>query len=294
MSVSVQKLFHQKSGKNLFIHGGVGSGFKGHKGRKGKVGGSSKGDRTLEDILEEQGRLNDEIAQEIKAKPDHRKRVEDIVKRLGFPMDKVKATEDEGYLFNVGNNTYRAAGEYNSATGVVSIFNIDEQSDMTMEGILAHEVMHDKWATYGKGFQAQFIEIQRNIRDESDPSKWLIKGDGSLRNPADKDKFWAWEIHEEFLSGSKWETLKKTDGVSEYSEAYWEDVRSNSPYSMDLAVNETLAEIARIESNLSGTGIDVDDMQSVDPVWKDLYKRVKRGNPVEQNRLFHFSSGVNR
>jgi hypothetical protein len=42
MAVSLQKLFHQKSNNKLFIHGGPGSGFQGHKGRKGKVGGSSK------------------------------------------------------------------------------------------------------------------------------------------------------------------------------------------------------------------------------------------------------------
>lgn len=260
---SLQKLFTQKN-KQLFTQGGPGSGFRSHRGRKGRVGGSSKSDRSLESVL-------DAIPEPQKV--GHRQRVEEVVKRLGYPVEQVESTEDEGYLFNVGDQTFRADGEYDPKTGKITVFDVDQKSDSTLEDILAHEVQHSRWQNYKDSFQGQFVEIQRSIRDEPDPNNWLIKGDGSLRNLADKDKFWAWEIHEEFLSGDKWELLQKEDGITSYSISYWEAVNPNSLYDKDRAVDETLAEIARVETR---SGASLDKMQSVPDVWKDLYKRVRK------------------
>lgn len=261
--------------RKLFKFGGPGSGFRGHHGRPGKVGGSSKGDRSLEDVLAEQDKTNEEEArkmEEFLKKPvDHRKRVEDVVKKLGYPAGQVISTEDEGYVFHVGNQTFRADGEYDPKTGRITVFDVDEKSNKTLEGILAHEVQHSRWQKYKDSFQGQFVEIQKSIRDNPHPDDWLIKADGSLRNPADKDRLWAYEIHEEFLSGDKWETLQKEDGVTSYSISYWDAVNPNSLYDRDRAVDETLAEIARIEME-----IPLGKMQSVPDVWKDLYKRVRK------------------
>ena len=269
MTASIQKLFAQ---------GGQGSGFKGHSGRPGMVGGSSKqGGGVARDDLD---RLS------APQKVDHRKRVEEVVKRLGFPVERVNATEDEGYLFTVGDQQFRAAGDYDPSTGQVNIYDIDEKSDMTMEGILSHEIMHDKWRTFRTEYQRQFVEVQRSVQG-NDKSKWLIRMDGGLRNPNDRERFWAYDLNENFLTGDFRNTLGELDGVTPYSDAYWKKaLETGSGYDFELAVNETLAEIARLESNLSGTDIGVDEMQSVDPLWKSFYKKVKRGG-VKQN-LFHF------
>lgn len=286
----VSEELYEEEESRLFHHGGPGSGFHGHRGRIGKVGGSSKGNRSLEDVLAEQDKANEEIDKEIKqlVKPkDHRQRVEEVVKKLGYPLDNVISMEDQGYIFNVGNQTFRADGEYDPKTGKITVFDVDEKSQSTLEGILAHEVQHSRWQKYRDSFQGQFVEIQRSIHDNADPKDWLIKADGSLRNPTDSKKFWAWEVHEEFLSGDKWELLQKEDGITSYSVSYWEAVNPNSVLDKDRAVDETLAEIARIETN-----IPLEKMQSVPPVWKDLYRKVKLGTGgTVQNALFIFGRG---
>ena len=281
MSASLQKLFKQKD-KQLFTHGGPGSGYHDHRGRPGFVGGSSKGGSASGE-----GTAQDGLDRLFNPQPvDHKKRVEEVVKKLGFPLDRVVSTEDEGYLFNVGDQQFRAAGDYNPKTGQVNIYNIDEQSDMTMEGILSHEIMHDKWRTFRTEYQRQFIEVNRSIQGD-DRSEWLINMDGSLRNPGDREKFWAYDLNEKFLTGDFRNTLGKLDGVTPYSDAYWSKaLDTGSGYDFELAVNETLAEIARLESNLSGTGVGVDEMQSVDPLWKSLYKKVKRGGVKQNRKLF--------
>ena len=270
MVAPVRKLFRQKK---LFIQGGPGSGFKGHAGRPGLVGGSTregsnpKSAGVSEEDLAEMKRVEDFL----NAPVDHRKRVEEVAKRLGYPVERVESTKDEGYIFNVGGQPFRADGEFDPKTGKITVYDVDEKSESTLEGILAHEIQHSRWQKYKDSYQGQFVEIQRSIRDEPDPKNWLIKADGSLRNPALKDKFWAWEIHEEFLSGSKWELLQKEDGVTAYSISYWNAVNPISLLDKDRAVDETLAEIARLEQN-----VPLSKMESVPPVWKDLYKRVRK------------------
>ena len=277
-NISGQKKFILN--QQLFLSGGKGSGNYDHSGRPGFVGGSSKGGggSAVQDDLD---RLS--TPQQV----DHRKRVEDVVKKLGFPLDRVVSTEDEGYLFNVGDQQFRAGGDYDPKTGRINIYNIDEKSDMTMEGILSHEIMHDKWRIFRTEYQRQFIEVERSVRATDDVSKWLMRADGSLRNPADSERLWAYDMNEKFLTGDFRNTLGELDGITPYSDAYWKKaLETGSGYDFELAVNETLAEIARLESNLSGTGIGVDEMQSVDPVWKSFYKKVKRGGMKQNRKLF--------
>jgi len=276
------------SNQKLFIQT-----FEDHRGRPGKVGGSlpkDSSEMTLEDFFKEEDEktLEKKIPKKGMTKSQkHRARVERVLTRLGFPTDRVESSEEDGYLFNVGGQSFRAAADYDPKTGKIRVFDVDNLPESEMEGILAHEIMHDKFQTYVVAQQAQFTEIHRSIHDEADPQKWLIKVDGSIRNPEDRPRFWAWEIQEKYLTGKHLEFLQKSDGVTAYSDAYWEAVRPDSPYSTQLAINETLAEIARKEANLKDIGMTIDDMQAIDPIWKELYKDMKRGGVV-QNRLFHF------
>lgn len=244
----------------LFQSGGPGSGYRGHAGRPGFVGGSQ-----AEGLA-----------------PFHPKLVERIANRLGFPVERIHTTEEEGYMFTVGDEQFRAAGDYDSKTGQVRVFDIDQKDATTVEGILAHEITHDRWYTFRKEYQRQFVEINQQAEKLGweRRKEWIVRADGSIRNPKDKEKYWAYDINDKFLTGENLEALKILDGVTPYSTAYWESISGNdSGYDTEVAINETLAEIARMEANLSDTGIDIDEMERVDPLWRDFYKEVKRGKP---------------
>ena len=157
-------------------------------------------------------------------------------------------------------------------------------SDQEMEGILAHEVQHSRWTDFRKQQQSQFTEVTMSVRNNPDKKDWLINMDGSLRNPANKDRLWAYELNEKYLSGNKFSKLRELDGVSEYSKAYWEKERKSggSLWDTNLAINETLAEIARIDVGAYRGG----DVSSVDPLWMGFYKELKAKTSVKQNKLF--------
>jgi hypothetical protein len=281
----------------LFQLGGPGSGFHGHRGRPGEVGGSSKRGNTVPGKLDdwadrrEKQREDLELAKEKQAWREaeesfHRKRAIETAKALGFPEEKLETTTADGYLFTVGGQQFRAGADYDPETGQIRIFDVDEMDDLKMKGILAHEIQHDRWAKYHDAYQTQFIEVQRSIRATDDKSKWLIRADGSLRNVEDRDRLWAYDIHEEFISYQSpgWKMLKSRDGVSEYSRAYWEQASSTgSGFDYDRAVDETLAEIARFEANYPKRY-----KKDIAPVWLDLYKRVKSKTRVKKNQLFIF------
>lgn len=278
----------------LFHLGGPGSGFHGHRGRPGKVGGSSKGDRTLEDVLRDHDKGYEEMEVDMEnlppapqyQKPDHRKRVEDAVNRLGYPIDQVESTEDQGYIFNVGDQTYRADGEYDPKTGKIRVFDIDQKTDSTLEGILAHEVQHSRWKRYHDAYQQQFIEVEKSVRATDDKSQWLIRLDGDLRYESDKERLWAYDLHEKYLihSTRNWNRLQEADGVTDYSRAYWNKAEvSKSSFDYDRAVDETLAEIARLE-----VSAPIEKFTAVTPIWQEFYKRVRKYGSVTQNRLFIF------
>jgi hypothetical protein len=202
----------------------------------------------------------------------------------------VKSTAAEGYTFVVDGNVYRAAGEYDKETGNITIFNIDEMSDQEMEGILAHEVQHSRWNTFRKEQQKQFTEVTMSVRNNpGNKEDWLIKMDGSLRNPSDSSKYWAYELNEKYLSGETFSELQKKDGISDYSKSYWKQYEhssksSGSTWNLNLAIDETLAEIARIEVGASRAG----DLSSVDPLWMDFYNELNKRASVKKNKLFLF------
>lgn len=247
--------------QKLFIQGGSGSGFKGHAGRPGMVGGSRSSshgsfegvfedfmkeeDKKLTKELQEKGKVLDKELATIKK---HRTRVEKVAEELGFPADRILSTEEKGYYFTVGNSRYQAGADYNPKTGKVQVFNIDEMSDADMRGILSHEIQHARWNDY-------LIAKQ-------------------------KGEDWAKSIDVDFYSHTTgWnKNLIETDGVTPYSELHWKNaIKTKSLWDETVAVDETLAEIARLKVT--------DSQVTIDPVWEDLYTRVYRGN-VTQNKLF--------
>ena len=261
----------------LFRSGGPGSGFKGHRGRPGEVGGSSRS-----------GIYDTELSYEqVMSIRRPKNRVENIVRKIGFPVEKVHAIDEQGFAFEVNGEMYRAGAQYDPRTGEITIWDTDSKSDQQLEGILAHEIQHSRWDTYKNEYQRQFIEVQKSVRDSDNKEDWLIRGDGSLRNPKDNKKYWAYDIHESFLTQrQRWERLRKTDGISAYSKSYWKQAeKSGSAWDYDRAIDETLAEIARIKTGHARPG----DKKAIRPIWASLYNRVQTGTGMKKNSLFLFS-----
>lgn len=243
----------------LHQQGGQGSGNFDHEGRPGQVGGSQKdGTPSTQPVVGTKGGGDS--------------RVEAAAKRLGYPSELVSATTNEGPPFIVDGVEYATLANYNSDTRQINMYSVDEFGDEELEGMLAHEVQHAKWDDYQRAYKSQLKAVMTSIQDP-DPTNWLIKGSGTVRDPADSKKLWAWETHEKFLKGKSLESLKELDGVTPYSEGFWKSTNLKNNDEVSNAINETLAEISRLEAQgrLSGTTTKVNSM------WMELYRKVRNG-----------------
>jgi hypothetical protein len=297
--------------KQLFLHGGPGSGFRGHRGRPGEVGGSSREEFAVRDLTPEQRERRKQMRKERRQrkkeqgkgtqpqqpqtpahKPNLHPRVEAVVERLGYPADKVTAHGERGPAFQVNGKTFYTGASFSPSTGEIKIYNVDNITDESMAGMLAHEVQHSRWNDYRIEYQRQAVEVSRSVTSNPlDPSKWLIT-DQDTRNlvsSADKEKFWAYSIHNEFMEDQgRWARLQVSDGISAYSREYWAKARaSNSTWDYDRAVDETLAEIARIQTGNTRAG----DKKAIRPIWQSLYNRVRKHTVKKNMRILFLFGG---
>lgn len=270
--------------------GGPGSGNHGHAGRPGKEGGSApggssskegplpvidestgEGEMTFEEIMEwlnkSTKKRSNSTFEPISPDSPHYERVMKVVNgtatRMKFPTDRILVTEEKGYGFNLDGENYYAAGDYDPTNDRIRLFDVGNATNEELRGYLTHEIAHHRYKIYKDAYTYQMKEITRIADQEPDWKNWPIRADGELR-PGNERTFWAYGIHQKYFSGKRWEALKKADGVSSYSTEYWEQaVKTGRAEDYDMAVNETLAEIARI-----GT--------SPKPEWSTLYKEIRR------------------
>jgi len=234
--------------------GGKGSGFFGHKGRDAENlrGGSvAKGTSAKADIAP--------------PKQTNEKEIKQIAASLGHDPKKVNVYIAEGRDFMVNGKHFTTAGTYSPETDEIEIFGLYNMTTNEAKGIVAHEVMHGKFERFNDLAKAQMDEI----RSIPDWDKVVIRADGSLRDGY--EKYWAYDLQYNYIN--KFETmehLQKTDGITDYSRAWWGQVNqfTDTKY---RAINETLSEIARAE--IWGT-LSSDE---IDPEWFKLYNRIKYG-----------------
>jgi SPP1 gp7 family putative phage head morphogenesis protein len=195
----------------------------------------------------------------------------DIADKMGFERDRIDIVNDAtGYRFNLDGRESTAAGHFEPSTGMVQI-NVAHCSSSALAGVVIHEIAH-----------AQFAGAERTLNDET----WQIskladrgtKSDGQygVRNPhftqygqvkvayrsdylQNHPTVAAW--HEAGIAVGILNTksdvagLIRDDGVSQYSERWWNAVKAevasgkytnSEPPTLRSAINETLAEAARI------------------------------------------------
>jgi SPP1 gp7 family putative phage head morphogenesis protein len=191
-------------------------------------------------------------------------RLEGLVNELG--IEPPVSYGGQGYEFSVGDNQYKAAGSYNPTTGKITIYDGAFQNDETLKSVLIHEWTHDGFRDFRRVLDEQSEEIMRLAREIEDPKLWPIRLDGYLR-PEYKEQFWAYDIQQRYFTGDAFKELLEKDGVTPYSRAYWDAWKAGGGrVTTDMAINETLAEIASVDSRKEG--------KNVSKIWRKLYNEV--------------------
>jgi hypothetical protein len=275
------------------LKGGPTSGNYGHKGRPGLRGGSAKGGGHARiglraAAIEADPKFADKTAAKRAAlhrlSREHRERVEafrdqipHLAERLGYDAALI-SYEGVGYPFQVGDVKWKAAGDYSPIDRHIRLYdeafqrnNNTNEDNQISKTVLAHEVMHDKWQMFSEQYTRDKYDIDNIMREQMDKGvprlEYIMKPDGNLRNADYENKYQSYVIMRYIEDNA--EELRTKDGVTAYSRSYYQA----DPYS-SLAINETLAEIARLD--YSG------HMHEVDYVWKELYRQINAIYPLVQ------------
>jgi hypothetical protein len=240
---------------------------------------------------------------------------------VGFDPEKVIAT-DATYQFEVDGRKMLAAGTYSPSRGAVYVYQGQATPDF-LPGLMAHEIMHHKWQVVNAAYDAEREQVSEAVK-ASDYAKLdeIMYPSGILREPYDK-KWPIYQAMESAMHGyererdvgmSSFDAFRESDGVSDYSLAYWKDAKVGKA-TVDLAINETLAEMARLKQEKGGgkpehygwrlllyrgkvhdpqTGKETDEWRPLptktqqklaDKLWENLYSAVQKCYPEAAARV---------
>lgn len=268
----------------LLLKGGPTSGNWGHAGRPGKVGGSDKGggfgrlsgfrpDLTPDELRQEAAKQSAELK---KRKALAKIRLRDSKKLLdNYDTDKI-IFGGPGYDFEVGNDQFIAAGDYNPETNKIRLFDSAFSEDMRgiYLGVVAHEIQHERFAKFMSNYESQHADMIKRLHQEvADGVNWrdsFMRADGSFKTEDDKQRYSAVALHYKyFTNGDDINTLQNKDGITDYSKSYWKQYDDyGKTDNFFRAVNETISEVARARLEF------VDGLKSVDPLWVELYNAI--------------------
>jgi hypothetical protein len=172
---------------------------------------------------------------------------------LGFDksrIDFVKGTRE----FDVNGVKHTAAGDADiskGAEGRIRIYTDHTDASWT-PGLTAHEIEHEKFQSAIDAYRRESDAIMKDRPAPNPQSEhwWerrgeIMKADGSLFPPYDK-KYPHYTAMHDALYSHGLDEFAKGDGVSDYSAEYWKGYHERK-VSSDIALHETLAEMARIK-----------------------------------------------
>lgn len=242
--------------------GGPGSGNFGHAGRPGEVGGSSsEGGGTLRDRSE---MSIEELSSTPVTEADMsrvERRTHDMAAEMGFDAKRINIVNKEARVFTVGSKTFSEAGHYNPADREVEV-NARMVADPRMsvtQGLVAHEISH-----------AIFHDLRDEMKEESDTIAAMsseefsvyFKASGYPRPEKDaelREMFPVSHLFARTIGGTvldpeveRGDTTTRSkmieeNGHSRYAKAYWELDAVTKHGGLELAINETLAEVTRYQ-----------------------------------------------
>lgn len=213
-----------------------------------------------------------------------------IASEHDFPSDKVK-TSDELRSITVNGKVYTAGGTAELKAGTITIYPKAITRGAPLAGLMTHEIMHQKFQQVLDAERAERERIMAIQPPHGDRWDSVMKPDGSLREPYDK-QFPVYTAWHEVYGAVDTRKLYESDGVSEYSFDYWKDWKGGK-IGTELAMHETLAEMARIKNEtgkfpshmgqhiLSYRGIDTPkpsaaEIAAGEKMWRDVYRTVHR------------------
>jgi len=199
-------------------------------------------------------------------------RAQTLAEKEGY-RGKVNVINEDPEKFKVGNQNFDYAGTF--AGGKITVNQkVVDRTDLP--AVIAHEVMHDKWA---------YINDQRSLERAAmlnlnvDDYKFFFTPNGSFRAsqwPEFQRQFPVTALLAQTTGVGlprgiprKEENLAqmiKDDGVTDYSKAYWTP-ESLAQHGTDRAINETLAEITAARRNSYVH-------EQVSPLWWKLYNGI--------------------
>jgi len=158
-----------------------------------------------------------------------------------------------------GVNIGDRAADYDPETGEIRIFDGAFSSEDELKGILAHEVQHHIFHSVEERYHDELVAI---VEAPESP----VRASGALK-PEYVNQYPVYNQLYEFRELTN-ERVRKADGITEYSKSYWTKEALSKNFSWPRAINETLAEVARLGS--------IGRYNEVPSFWKKYYKAYLR------------------
>jgi hypothetical protein len=195
---------------------------------------------------------------------------------LGYDMNRIRFSDEVRKFSLAGTERTSAGTAYISGDelGDIVIYTHKDASASYTPQLVAHEVMHQKYQSAYDDWRADSKMIY------GDTETWHryteVDEDGRRRLTAEaKERFPVYAAMDEFYTDAAQKKLQRADGVSDYSTDYWKDYKAApNSWAFDLAVHETLAEMARIEhqtGEVKGGAIFKRLYKTTNDLWKKYY-----------------------
>lgn len=258
----------------VILKGGVGSGFHGHKGRPGEVGGSLPEGSSATTKVKEPSIIDVENSE---TRERLRVELKSYAEEFGFPADKISYVNSAGSAFTVGNNAYQCAAKFDPKTGTITCYAGTIEFDNGImhfnKPIIAHEVMHYKFRLFEQQLHRQEAILDKATDKYNDTNPYCQDNNSaSALKPEYEDQFWAYMIKEDNYAFADMRTNLLMLPVTDYGESY-ANVARQATYGLATsnAISENLGEIAAstIEDGYRDNYISKD--------WAKLYNAINQG-----------------
>ena len=208
--------------------------------------------------------------------------------KLGYSPAKIKVSADPPATYKLGDvefkpgaEAYTGEGHPEHPKGTIVVY-AGFTSPEHVHGLMAHEVMHQKFETVLDKARDEkkdiMKEMDRLTAEGKDPRRdGPLKASGGVRD----SYAGRWPVYEKIdpiLSG-KASKLAKEDGVTKYSRMWW-DAHSKGHANTKQAIHETLAEMANNhhvtggEKRLLNPGLKSMSSTGGSKTWRDLFAAV--------------------
>lgn len=181
-------------------------------------------------------------------------------RRHGYPEEKVKVLDDDPPVIVVGDREFKMGGRaftQGDRKGEIEIFSKNVSPEW-VDHIVAHEVMHQRFERVLESYNAERERLFKDPRTHGPSERPGVIWSNDTLDPAYVTEYPYWSqlrgTHGQRGNPDLLDTvnLANDDGVTTYSQAYWEGFSSQRVDSKS-AVHETLAEIHAVETRRAGS-----------------------------------------